>query len=349
MANISTCIALVWAASLPLLIVGPLLVLRKKGCTAEINVIWYAFSLVLLAWWSLNFAMALGFVELPWVDANTDRAAAAPSLAPWTGRWFYEQAHEYLTNTWAELGLVTAVIIVAVVPQLFNYVLSGLTGCAATPRMVWQFEKIAIWSLIKFLAAFGGVFVAEGLGAYLILMKAGSNHVLMDYIEYLLKGLTAVGLAFALTVLQVLILEGAHALSESWQKKPRSLGYRLHRFFTRNLPREDEAPADLQEGGTPRWIWERLSLAQQQEIVTFVVGSIMDGRLNEILRSTRDWAFPSKPAPPGSPRSLWDKLTPAQKQEIIAFVVRSAMDGRLTDILRSTGDWAFPSNVAAPE
>ncbi|WP_439373144.1 hypothetical protein [Bradyrhizobium sp. DASA03120] len=237
----------------------------------------------------------------------------------------------------------------AVVPQLFNYVLSGLSGCAATPKLVWQFEKIAVWSLIKFLAAFGGVFVAQGLGAYSILTADGSNHVLMQYVEYFLKGVTAVGLAFVLTVLQVLILEGAHALSESWQKKPNSIGYRVHRFFTRNLPKEHEVPADLQEENAPRWIWDRLTPVQQQEIIAFVVSSLMDGRLNEILRSTRDWVFPSNAPPPGSPRWIWDKLTPVQKQEIIAFVVKSVMDGRLTDILRSTRDWALPSKVAAPK
>jgi hypothetical protein len=78
--------------------------------------------------------------------------------APWTGLYFYNKAKDYLTNTHAELGLVAIILIVTIAPQLMNYILAGLSGCAATPRYVCQFEKIAIWSLIKFSAAFGGVF-----------------------------------------------------------------------------------------------------------------------------------------------------------------------------------------------
>jgi len=296
METISVPSAIAWSVLLLPLIAVPLVILRKKGCTAEINVIWYAFSLIFLAWWFLHLAMAWGFIELPWVDAEPNRATPSPTPAPWTGRYFYAMAHEYLTNTKAELALVAAVIVLAVAPQLLNYVLSGLSGCATTPPLVWQFEKIAIWSLIKFLAAFGGVFVAEGLGVYGTPDQDLSSRAIMDHAENLLRGLTAVGLAFVVTVLQVYTLEAASALGKAWQQKPESWPYRLHRFFTRNLPK-DEATNDASADFNGRELWDKLTPSQQQEIGALVVRSARSGLPRE-QSSSKAGSSPSSKAPP---------------------------------------------------
>jgi hypothetical protein len=114
-----------------------------------------------------------------------------------------------------------------------NYILAGFAGCAATPRLVWQFEELAIWSLIKFLAAFGGISVANAVGIHAI-----DRTAILDVdrrVNDLLSGILLVELAFGVAFFQVYALEFARALGDA-SKKPNSLLYRVHRFFTRNLP-----------------------------------------------------------------------------------------------------------------
>lgn len=139
-----------------------------------------------------------------------------------------------------------AILIVTIAPQLLNYILAGFAGCAATPRYVWQFEKVAIWSLIKFLAAFGGISIAEALGFY---AQFGEDALTPDeggfgpdhYVEFFLWGIGAIGLAFVVAVLHVYALKAADGLGEAWDQKKTSLPYTLHRFFTRHLPQEEAA------------------------------------------------------------------------------------------------------------
>jgi hypothetical protein len=345
------------AAVLSVLAVS-LIVLRKKNCTAEINVIWYAFSLIFVLWWCLHLAMHWGLVRLPFDENNLGYAISSlereiaqmreaekrlefePFLKdgklneegfwqltealhkrgdaqrkleelrrrqiegdPWTGRYLYHKAKEYLTNTAAELDLVAIILIVAILPQLMNYVLSGFLGCAATPRYVWQFEKVAIWSLIKFLAAFGGIFVADALGydalfVFAVLRddapalpytKSALQLMLRPFVDNLLWGVGAVAVAFILAVFQAYLLEIARALGDAWTKKPTSWPYRVHRFFTRNLPREESKPAEEAELTTlsPRQIWERLTPAQQQEVGALVVRSLLEVSLAAMGHSSQ--------------------------------------------------------------
>jgi hypothetical protein len=142
------------------------------------------------------------------------------------------------------LGLVVAVLIIAIVPQVLTYILSGLSGCASTPKLVWHFEKIAIWSLIKFLAAFGGFLTASAVNLYDIGFGPSVVNTVILFsarVDRLLQGLTAVAIAFVITILQVYFLEFANSLRQAWKQKPESWPYRVHRFFTRNLPRDEEA------------------------------------------------------------------------------------------------------------
>jgi hypothetical protein len=300
-------------AALPL-IAASIIILRKKGCVAEINVIWYAFSLILVIWWSINFALYLEIISLPWAPpelvqaqdikpkppfdqnmSSADRAreqkAREEQIArirrlhenpeAW-GRYLYQNAKRYLTDTRAELGLVATILIVTIAPQLLNYILAGFSGCAATPRYVWQFEKIATWSLIKFLAAFGGVSVAGALGIYQVAGDLGQEGLdLEEYLEDLLWGVGAVGLAFFVAVFQVYTLEAAHALGDAWPQKPKSWPYRIHRFFTRNLRRDENTRGNEAQPATldARQIWNKLTPAQQQEVGALVMWSLLEGRL----------------------------------------------------------------------
>jgi hypothetical protein len=259
---------MVWLAALVPFIGIPIIILRKKGCTAEINVIWYAFSLILVILWSINFALELLSIHLaPVSPTDVEKVFYLSPYYQWVEK-YYKCAKEYLTETRAELGLVASILIVTIAPQFLNYILSGFSGCAATPRLVWQFEKIATWSLIKFLAAFGGVFVADAIWRRL------------NSVDRLLWGLSAVGLAFIIAVFQVYALEAADALGKAWQRKPKSWPYRLHRFFARNLPREENEPAKEAEPVTfdAREIWDKLTPAQQQQVGALAVRSLLGGR-----------------------------------------------------------------------
>jgi hypothetical protein len=317
--------AVLLVALLPF-IAASIIILSKKGCTAEINVIWYAFSLIFVIWWSINFALYSQFINLPWAPpqvagaaksisqldsdmpaidrAREEQRARQEELArreeaarlrkdpqAW-GRYLYQKAKEYLTDTHAELGVVATILIVTITPQLLNYILAGFSGCAATPRYVWQFEKIATWSLIKFLAAFGGVSVADALGIYAINSDSGLK--LEEYMDDLLWGVGAVGLAFVVAVFQVYTVEAANALGNAWPQKPKSWPYRVHRFFTRNLSREVNKPRNEAEPTTleARQIWDKLAPAQQQEIGDLVVRSLY-GRLTATTPS-QSWAASEK-------------------------------------------------------
>ncbi|UVO31719.1 hypothetical protein [Bradyrhizobium arachidis] len=321
-------------ATFPIL-AAPLIVLTKKNCTAEINVIWYAFSLVLVLWWSLHLAMHFDIVRMPADEGSlstlrgqvsdlkkkldneqgrlgknrdfgaeqrieddlrrveSDLHRRMEEGEPGSARFFYHKGKEYLTDTRAELGLVATLLIVTIAPQLLNYILAGLSGCAAAPRYVWQFEKIAIWSLIKFLAAFGGVLIADGLGIYAMEFKYDDRAMVLyrlnSYLDDFLWGMGAIALAFIVAVIQVYTLEAAQALGNAWPQKPRSWPFRVHRYFTRNLPREESKSGEGTETATfaAQRIWDKLTPDQQQEIGALVVRKLSDQSLvaNAVPRS----------------------------------------------------------------
>src|SRR5262249_20491083 len=100
------------------------------------------------------------------------------------------------------------------------------------------------------------------------------------YIGYLLWGVGAVGLAFVVAIFQVYTLEAARALGETLPREPKSWPYRVHRFFTRHLKRQDDnKPGEvLPMTVDARLIWDKLTPAQQQEVGALVVRSLLDGR-----------------------------------------------------------------------
>ena len=287
----------------------------KKGST-EINVVWYLFSLVFVAWWGLQLALNFHFIELPVdteslsalekrqnhlvyrlrhhvytsnerpqdaavaadveeitdgrdkIDENDEERRASRIIHilrkadeaeaykiglqiervkeegdPWSALFFYQKAKEFLTAIRTELTLVVTILTVAVAPQLFNYILAGLSGHAATPKFVWQFERIAIWSLIKFLAAFGGFNLAQALSAYAIDMSDWTS-VQENIVAPFLSGPYFVLLAFYCALGQIRALELAEIWGDPSKWNPESWQYRMHKHFTRNVKEtKDDAPA----------------------------------------------------------------------------------------------------------
>jgi len=273
MAEPSVAMAAVWTIAIGPLLATPILILRKNN-TAEINVIWYVFSLVFVIFWSLFAAVDLKIIEPVWSPASVaDGAIVRQHAEPWTKQYFYELATDILLDWRGELLLVCSVVLIAIVPQLLTYVLAGLSGCASIPKWVWQFEQFAILSLIKFLAALGG-FLAPS--AFRVTSSDYDGDMLLINIITSLKGLTAVAAAFALAVLQIYFEKLYHYLlgvSQDPKWRPNA----IHRFFTRKLKRPPG------EGGEPSsfnatQIWEQLTPAQQQEISALVARSLLDVR-----------------------------------------------------------------------
>ena len=233
MAEPSVAMAAVWTIAIGPLLATPILILRKEKHTAEINVIWYTFSLVFVIFWSLWAAVDLKIIEPVWSPFSAADGAIRQHAEPWTKQYFYELATDILLDWRGELLLVSSVLFIAIVPQLLTYILSGLSGCASIPKGVLLFEWIAIWSLIKFLAALGGFLAPTAFG---IGFSNYHGDMLLINIITSLKGLTAVAAAFALAVLQEVYFEKfSRYLKQAVSRNPEWWPSKIYGFFTRKL------------------------------------------------------------------------------------------------------------------
>jgi hypothetical protein len=235
--------AVAWLAISILLVAVSLPILtRRKDCITEINVILFAFSFTFLIWGAVKVVLQPNIYE--------------QSVAMWI-----RLTRMNLTDPEVEISWIVLIILVAVAPQLLTYVLSGLAGTASTPKLVWQFEKIAIWSLIKFLAVAAGVLIADGMLPDKSSFRESNAIIYSDvsfweHLEMLFSGLAALGLAFAITVAQVYFIEFAQTLGEAWKREPKSWQYRIHRFFTRNISVEEKAASESDGIIIVALVWE---------------------------------------------------------------------------------------------
>ncbi|MGY4509303.1 hypothetical protein [Bradyrhizobium sp. USDA 3650] len=181
--------------------------MNRRGHQTQINVIWYAFSLVFVIRITISVAAYLdGYSSLSLFLEQEMHIPSAYTL------WL----HDWLTNIRDELVLVISIIVVAVVPQLLTYGLAGIFGCAKPPALVWYFEELAAWILIKFLAALSAIvfeeavspigFQAEAIGATpvsqivqaaLILMTAFGLGVLQTRLIDIVEGRSKASFSFA--------------------------------------------------------------------------------------------------------------------------------------------------------
>jgi hypothetical protein len=102
--------------------------------------------------------------------------------------------YNYLTNVSDEFQLVAAVVYLAIGPQLLAYFLSGLSGSATPPMFVRQIGTIAIWSLIKFMAALGGILLAHPVAK----LSLGKQALPSDFLQAIasLRGGSSVRTSF---------------------------------------------------------------------------------------------------------------------------------------------------------
>ena len=224
---------IVWlTVEVAVLILAIRFIAKRQNYITEINVVWYTASFVFVIYLLVSYAMQFGFLPMAvsseWSDSSTG--------------WIYWKATHLLTDLNGELILVSVFIAITIGPQVLTYVLSGLSGTAKSPRFVLQFERIAVWSLIKFLAALGGYHAAS------VIETVSSNRPIFSiYVGSLVTADAAravfnITAAFAILILQSILTGVAKKFDASWSEEKHSWPYRLHRFFTRNVPREAQQP-----------------------------------------------------------------------------------------------------------
>lgn len=122
----------------------------RRRYSHEVYAIWYAFSLFFLIFVFLWFSAEIADKQV------TD--VLGPSVAG-----HLKVIYDAMTNIYDELWFVAGIIYLFILPQFLAYLLGGLSGSATPPLFIRQIATVAIWSLIKFLAALGGILLAHPL------------------------------------------------------------------------------------------------------------------------------------------------------------------------------------------
>jgi hypothetical protein len=140
-----------------------------------------------------------------------------------------------LTSFEHEIGLLAILIGITVVPQLLAYCLSALSGSATAPRYIWTIHQMAVWSLIKFVAGIGGIFLAQGIARSITDGGVTNNVVYAAF---------ATSEAFVLAFFHLAFWDAWEALSmkylsgKSATRFPISAINSVHAWATRNVPAE---------------------------------------------------------------------------------------------------------------
>ena len=194
--------------------------LNRRGHPTQVNVIWYAFSLIFVIRIAVDFAAyAEGYSSLSMFLDHELHISSEYTL----------RLHSWLTNIREEFVLVISIIVVAIAPQLLTYGLAGIFGCAKPPALVWYFEELAAWSLIKFLAALSAIVFEEAISPIGFQGESIGATPARQIVEAALILMSAFGLAVLQTQLMD-IVEGRSkaAFTSTWATW-------IHRKATRNL------------------------------------------------------------------------------------------------------------------
>lgn len=112
---------------------------------AEVRIIWYFFFL----------AAAFTTVVAAWGSSS----GAIDSLGKFqgaTGEKLNSLLH-FMLDLDADFRIFSALLFLAVFPQLATYTISGLFGCASSPVLIGRSIEIFAWSLIKAFTTAGGI------------------------------------------------------------------------------------------------------------------------------------------------------------------------------------------------
>jgi hypothetical protein len=117
----------------------------------------YAFQVHTL-WFLFSLSTCLSIVFLMYRQDISETTVSA---------WAINAFFDMTTNTKAELQLISAVLLITVVPQFMSYLLAGAFGCGSRPVFVSSISKLAALSLIKFFCIMAGVLTARITYGYL--------------------------------------------------------------------------------------------------------------------------------------------------------------------------------------
>jgi hypothetical protein len=194
------------------------IVFLRKRHPGEVYLIWYVISFLFILFLGLDIIAQNNNVTL------TATCGSYESIC--------KTVYDYLTDFDGEVKLLIAILALAIVPQFLAYILSGLSGSASAPKFVSAVTKYALWSLIKFSAAFAGILLADATAR----LYFGKPVVLRDF------GLVVffISVAFSFALYAMFDIETLPPPLHNDLKNnlfARALE-NLHLFCTRNVSRE---------------------------------------------------------------------------------------------------------------
>lgn len=116
---------------------------REHG--GDIRVVWYFFSLSLV----VTFVIALWAVDSGAItEHGTFQGGAGEAL---------QKLLHFMLDLNADIKILVVIFAFIVLPQVFSYVLSGLSGCASNPLLIRESFSFFVWGLIKAFAGCAGI------------------------------------------------------------------------------------------------------------------------------------------------------------------------------------------------
>lgn len=135
-------------AALALLLVVSIVSVRQHRGAADVHLLFYVASLAfVLTVGTFLWARSAGAIDAHWQSLN-----GLGRLLTW--------CLDSVFDLNADLGLAVGLVAVVILPQLMASLLSGLFGCASTPRLLEIATPFLVWTLVKFYAVTSGVLLA---------------------------------------------------------------------------------------------------------------------------------------------------------------------------------------------
>lgn len=208
---------LVISVVLIFLILGAVSLIRKQH-GAEVRVVWYFFS--------------LSVVAVAGIACHAISVGAIDEGGNFHGKYgeFIMGALNFMLDLKGGIFWVTGAVVLFLLPQLLSYVLSGISGCASAPLFISGSFDFLVWGYLKAFVTCAGITFSIGLLCFsgLIPSDFKSAPILLPFSLLLL--LVVFSFLF-------LYLEGENymrALADNFPKLMQRC-IKVHRFFTRHV------------------------------------------------------------------------------------------------------------------
>ena len=197
------------------LIFGAVSLIRKQH-GAEVRVVWYFFSLAVVA--------------VAGIACHAISVGAIDEGGNFHGKYgeFIKDALNFMLDLKGGIFWVTVAFVLFLVPQLLSYVLSGISGCASAPLFISGSFDFLVWGYLKAFVTCAGITFSIGLLCFSGLISSDFKSAPM---------LLPFSLLLLLVVFAILFfyLEGGNymkRLSDEFPKLMRRC-MKVHGFFTR--------------------------------------------------------------------------------------------------------------------